>query len=365
MSMEKAQFHNALNRLETMAKGGATQLHHTSSDSNPGSWPGGAQSDQNEHEDGIDDNGTDYNGVRKSLALKIENSEALTPAEVAISKGLVEDAGGFIQHKINSKETLTPVENWFFRGGWNEVAEIAKGVEGANKNSSPKPSPAGAPGEDDDAASVGSTHGGEKESSVEGDAKKSFAEEVANSETLQQGFELSPFLYEFTRAHAEGLDGIEARISKNIYDMIAPLYEHIEYLETELGKSIKDQGEFNKAFGETIVGIGQHVAGNADVQQQQAQMPAGPPKSQLRAIPGGLQEQQSIPQGIQPVAKSFDLGGLDVGENALNKTQIVNAMVELVKAGKLNALDVSKFEMTGEIAPQVENMVKSFAGQAS
>lgn len=377
MSMEKQQFHNALNRLESMAKGGATQLHHTSSDSNPQSWPGGAQSDQNEHVDGIDDNGTDYTGVKKSLGLKVEGCEALTHAEVAILKGMTEDAGGYIQHKINNQQHLTKAEHWFYHGGWQQV-----------QKASTVPGKAGKSGEDDTATVVPPTNaGGDTNSEIEADANKSFAGNVAGNQTLQEGIELSPFLYEFTRAMAEGLEGVEARISKGMYDLVAPLYEHIEYLQGALTKSVGEQAEFNKGFATTIVGIGQHVAGGAEVQAQQQYMPQGPPKSQLRALPGGQGQQQQqfqgggytpgmsshayaagqqqgggAPQGVNVMEKSFTgPGGLDVSQHALNKSQISSAMVELVKAGRLNALEVSKFEMTDTMSPQVEQMVKSFA----
>ena len=55
------------------------------------------------------------------------------------------------------------------------------------------------------------------------------------------------------------------------------------------------------------------------------------------------------------VNKSFaGPGGLDYGDGALAKSQVVNAMAEMVKSQKLNPLDVIKFESTGELSPQTQ-----------
>src|SRR5574339_119269 len=100
--MDKDKFNSALGRLQDMAK---SQLFHTGSDSNPGTWAGSPQSDLNDHEDGIDENGTDYNGVKKALAMKVEKCLALTPAEVMIIKG--QDPRKVIAEKISKGQKLT------------------------------------------------------------------------------------------------------------------------------------------------------------------------------------------------------------------------------------------------------------------
>src|SRR5690348_9682701 len=120
MSVDKAKFNSALARLESMSKG---QLYHTGSDSNPGTWAGTSQEDLNEHDDGIDANGTDYDGVKKALARKVEKSQALTPAEVAIVKG--QDPRKLIAEKVSKGEALTPAETWAIKGGFGKM--MAKG----------------------------------------------------------------------------------------------------------------------------------------------------------------------------------------------------------------------------------------------
>jgi len=345
MTMPKDQFRQSLQRLETMSKG---QLHHTGSDSNPGNWGNGQQTDLDEHNDSIDANGTDYEGVKKSLAAKVENCEALTPAEVCMVKGI--DPSPYIQELVDGNYELSAAEEWYCKGGYQLMgAALAKG--------NAKPTAAGTPGEAKDRGSVPDSHVGGGEDEIEADAKKSFEAAVNGNQTLQDGLELSPFLVEFTRAMAEGFQGVEGRVLKSLQEYIGPLYQHIEYLEGEMAKSFGDQGEFNKGFAETLVGIGQHVAGGQEVQQYAQGAPQYAPKSHLRSIPGGQQGQQ-----VQSFEKSFGPGGLDVGTGAMAKSTVVNAMTDLCKGGSLNSLDVIKFEMTGEITPEVEQMVTAHLG---
>lgn len=346
-SIAKSEFQAALGRLEAMAKGGnvskaqgATQLYHTPGDSDPGSHAGTSTSDyQEEHTDGINDNGTDYDGVKKALAAKVEKSQALTPAEVAIVKG--QDPRGLIAQKVASGHRLTPAESWITKGGYKAMTKSAGSIL-------PE-------GEDDDANSVPETNAGEAMdgSEIEADAKKSLGGAVATHPNLSKGLEMSPILAEFAHAMGTALQGTEARTVQAIHKSLAPVVERVAHLEAALAKSVAESGEFYKGFAETLVGIGQHVAGSSDVAAAQAHQAASAPKSQLRAVQGG--------QGVQAVQKSFGPGGLETGGDAMNKSNAVSIMTEMVQKGQLNSLDVCKFEMTGEISPQVKQMVLAHA----
>jgi len=337
-SIAKSDFHAALQNLENMAKAqGATQLYHTSSDSDPGSHAGTNTSDyQDEHEDGIDDNGTDYNGVKKALAAKVEKSQALTPAEVAIVKG--QDPRPFIADKVAKGATLTAAESWVTKGGYDKMT---KGND--------KPQPAGTPGENKDANSVPDSHGGDNDDDeIEADAKKSLQGAIAESTNLRKGIEMSAILAEFARAMGTALQGTEARVAKSVLAAISPVVERVAALEASLSKSVRSQNEFNKGLAETVVGIGQHIAGGSELAANQASQPAGGPKSQFRSGTGN---------GVQAVEKSFGPGGVPNGREALAKSQIVDSMYELVKSNKLNSLELCKYEMTGEISPNVQQLV--------
>jgi len=357
-TMNRDDFQAALGRLDALSKG---QLFHTASDSNPGTWAGSGQEDQNEHEDGIDENGTDYNGVKKSLAMKVAKSKALTPGEVAIAAGNKSGARKAIGAKITKGQKLTQAESWALKKGFpfgkddedgdeDEKKSVAKGSDGPKK--------AGTPGETELPTKVPDSHAGDADEPIEPDAKKSLAGAIGQTDHLRKGIEMSPILAEFARAMGVALEGVEARtaqrVSKALTDAIAPLVGRVDAIEKSFGGFANQQTDFSKGFAEAMVGIGQQLAGSAEVASAAATGPVGGPKSHLRAIPGG---QGQAPGGVQAVQKSFGPGGLDVSGEAFAKSQITDAMIELVKGGKLNHLDVIKFESSGEMNPAVQNLV--------
>jgi hypothetical protein len=138
---------------------------------------------------------------------------------------------------------------------------------------------------------------------------------------------------------------------KSIAKSLATIAARVEGIE----KSFADQGEFNKSLADAVVGIGQHVAGGAELAGASNSLPAGAPKSQLRAVQGTTGQ-------LTQINKSFNgPGGLESGELAMAKSQVVDAMYEMVKAQKLNPLELVKFESTGQLNPQVQQAVLTFA----
>lgn len=324
-TVPKDDFNKSLARLESLVK---AQLHHTEQSSRTGGWAGSKEQGQDEHKDGIEENGTDYNGVKKSLAAKLAKGGNLTDAEIAIIKG--ENPRAAIADKISKGETLTPAEGWALKSNMY----IEKGAD--------KPGKAGTPGECKDASSVPDTHGGENEDDeIEHDAKKSLDGEVQKSQTLQQGIEMSPFLFEFTRAMSEALSGTEARVAKSVAAAMAPLMQRVEALEKSHAASVSDQMEFNKSLADGVVAIGHQVEGTAKLADQAASAPARAPMSQLR----------SVPAGVQPIQKSFE------GGPQLTKSQITETLCDMVKAKEIAGLEVVKFESTGQINPQLYQQV--------
>lgn len=342
--LTKDEFHKSLERLQNLAKG--TQLHHTPSNSNPGTWPGGAQSEQNEHDDGIGDDGTDYKGVKKSLAEKVRKSQALTQAEVAIAEG--RNPLPIIGEKVSKGQALTPAEQWALKSNY-QGGDMAKAT-GKAKPGSGKDTP----GEQDSATSVEHTNAGSTEDEIEPDAKKSFNNAVNGSLSMQQGLELSPFLYEFTRAHGEALGSYERRVIKSVSEVVSKLNDRIDQLEKSISHHFENQGEFNKSMAEAVVGIGEMAGASADVSLEKAQQPDRGPKSNFAPQSANGQSQG----GVQVVEKSHNgPGGLDMD---LSKSQIVNAMTDMVSKSQLSHLEVLKFEHTGQLAPEVRTKVVSY-----
>jgi len=374
-TINRDEFHAALSRLEGLAK---SQLFHTPSDSNPGTWAGTGQTDQDEHSDGIDDNGTDYDGVKKALANKVAKSKALTPAEVAIVRGARSDARKAIGTKIAKGQKLTQAESWAVKKGFpfgkngddddDDDDDDTKKSGTAKASTSPEKAPPS--GTEEGAGKAPKTSAGaDTDDEIEPDAnpgstKKSLGGAIANSQNLKKGIEMSPVLYEFARAMGEALEGVEARtaarINKALNDTVGKLATRIDALEKGMGGFMSEQTTFNKGFAEAMVGIGQQLVGGAEVNAAAAGAPVGGPKSHLRSVPGG--GQGAAPAGVQPVQKSFGPGGLDTGSDQINKAQITDVMFELVKKGQMNQLDVIKFDATGEMSPQVRSLVVASMG---
>jgi hypothetical protein len=339
-TLKKDGFQKSLARLQDMAKG--SQLHHTASDSNPGAWPGGSQEDLDEHESRINDNGTDYDGVRKSLADKIRKSEALTPAEVAIADGA--NPLPAIQGKLAKGQRLTDAEAWALKGGYDATS----GTFLSKASTKPKE---GAPmsGEDDDAGSVPETNAGGKEGEIEADAKKSFDGAVSASLELQKGLELSPFLYEFANAIGSALSGSEDRITKSLAATIGGLAQRVEAIEKSQSAATAAQDEFNKSLADAVVGIGESVGATAEATAASAQMPVGAPKSQMR--------QTQATGNLNVMNKSYDgPGGLDMN---MSKAVISDALVELVKSNEVQPLEVVRFETTSDLLPATRAKVEA------
>lgn len=345
--MAKKDFHKSLAGLAQMAK---SQLYHTPNDSVPGTWAGSGWEDQEEHESLIDVNGTDYDGVRKSLAAKIRASQALTKAEIAMADGY--NPLPFIAEKVSKGQVLTKAEEWALKGGLSKMQEMP-GYDDDDKmmyakKGDAKPGPADTPGTDDDAVSVPDTNAGKDTTDeVEPDAKKSFNNQVNSSLELQKSRSLSPFLYELTRVLGDVLGNSETRVVKSLENVLTNLTSRVEAIEKSVAAAGHEQNEFNKSLAQAVVGIGEATIGSATEEIHKAQMPVGAPKSQVRAAqqgdnPGYVQKSATGPAGLV----------MD-----LNKSQIVEAMTDMVSKGQLDGLTVLKFEGNGELDPRTRQLV--------
>ncbi len=306
-NITQSDFFKSLERLEALANGSEdlekSQIC-TGSGNEPQTWPGGDKSELGDNwTDNIKPDGTDYTGpgskARKSIAEKIYKGEALSEAEVAILKG--DYVGDDVNKAKRDKEE-------------DEEEEERRGP----------------PAEDD-------------EDEMPEFARKSVGEVMQENETIQKGIEVSDFLSEFANAMALGMVGMEQRITKSVTETVLGGLQEV----------YDDQGEFNKSLAEAVANIGHGMAGLVEFQGEAQEMPAGPPRSQLRSVPGGQQQQQ-------PQVLNKGVGG-DGLEN-MSKSQMLDRMSDLVTKGQMNPLDVIKFESTNELTPQVQDsLAKSFA----
>lgn len=252
------------------------------------SWPGGDSSDVPGNGPGADKiqaNGTDYNerGMRKSIQEKVAKGIPLNASELALLKSDLDKA----------------------EGGGDDVGKARD--------------------DDEDKERFGREMG------------KSLADYVSENETLQKGIEVSEFLSEFAKSFGAGIDASENRTMAFVQDIGQQLFNAMHEFKTE-------QAEFNKSLAEAVANIGHGVAGSMEQVQQVASMPAGPPRSQLRALPGGG-------QGF--VQKS--MGGVE----GISKSLMCEVMTDMLEKGEsgVSPIEIVKFDSTGEIRPELQARV--------
>lgn len=337
----KEDFEKSLQRLENLAK---SQLFHTASDSEPGSWAGSSPEDEDSMDDMIQDNGTDYDGVKKALAAKAQKGVALTKAEAAMLSG--GNPFKAISKKVSKGQKLTKAESWALK---NMNAIMPAGAPAVAKSDAKPSEDAQVPGSTKGADSAVETHAGsaKNEDDTQAEAQKSLGGAIEKSQAIQNGIELSPFLAEFVHAVDLALRGNEKKISKSIAQALAPLAARLDQLEKSHAANTAKDDEFKKGLAEAVVGIGNQVSGTAALANEAASQPARAPKAQLRSVQGG--------QGVQAVQKSF--GGEGGVNEGLAKSQALAVMTDLVKSNQLSPLEVIKYETTGEMSPQVQQRV--------
>lgn len=353
-TLNKEDFSKALGRLESMARAQLekSQLFHTPSDSNPGTWAGSSQEKQDAYDSSIDENGTDYNGVKKALAGKVAKGQKLTAAEVAICKG--ENPLKHVANKVAKGQKLTAAEAWCLKGG---ASIFAKSEE--------KPSEAPAPGEQDTPSSTVETHAGadDDKDAHEGDAKKgmdedededkdekkaykSFGRIADESDVIKGGLELSPFLAEQARAIDAALQSNVTAVTSALTKALKPVFARLEALEKAHAQTTAEDTEFKKSLAECVVGIATQVQGVTDLTLQAASQPARAPKSQLRALQGG--------NGVQVMQKSFE-GGQPGDE--ISKADTLRALEDLIVKGKVSHMEMLRFESSGQLSPDTRSKV--------
>lgn len=300
-----SDFFKSLGTLEALAKGGQSteegvdksQLFHTSSNSEKDSWEGGSTEKYGDNwKDNIGEDGTDYKAVRKAISEKVMKGEALTPQELSLLKADLE-ASLPQQHSMS----------YMNKSSDNDVDDE-------------KPSP-----DEKDKACV----------------SKSFNESLDSNDTIHKAFEVSDFLQEFAKSFGSSLDLVENRT--------AAMVEHaansiLQQLGNYMDERFNEQGNFNKSLAEAVVNIGHGLAGAMGYQNELANMPAGPPKSQMV-------------KSVTPIEKGF--AGPQGGE--LTKSQKLDIMCEMVKSQKLNPLEVTKYETTGLLRPDLEAQILKLA----
>jgi len=312
--IETGDLQKALQSLQDLAKGhnsrgtattevvgmasesGPTQVFHTASNSDPGSWAG-SKGESEDWSDSIGPDGTDYKAagakMRKSILDKIAKGAALTQGE----------------------------KNFVAKGGLDKFKDMDKGMAPPFMKKDKD--------DDDKEVEKAAGHGDEAEDrklisemmdkDKKKDVAKSFTDHAADNAAVKSGFEVSEFLAGFAQVMHKSLVSMEARITDRVL--------------TGIAKSDVEQGEVQKSMAEALARLGEVLAAQA---QRIEQVESGPSRAAKSTLSKSGAEQQ--PQ-------------------ELSKSQVTGALVELVQKGQATAQDVLKFDATGELSPELRNKV--------
>ncbi len=280
--------------VETMsAQGGATQVFHTSSNSDPASWAGSAGKDvtANGATDGISSNGTDYDGrgVMKSIMAKVAKGLALSGVEKAILKAFSED------DKAMDK-------------AFGAVADADDDKDDKDKENPFKAKKAMDKEDDKD------------------EVAKSLSDLAKGNPTLEAGFEMTDFLKEMVDTISKSQSNLEARIARHV--------------DARIGSLVT----MNKSLGDALAGVGDATVYTANKISQFENGPARGVKSVVQAAEpvskGGFGGGQT---GLEGLSKSQIADCL--------------ANLMMSKSYNVTAQDVLKFESTGNLTPALRDAV--------
>jgi hypothetical protein len=294
------EFFKSLGALQAMAKGqeedvNKSQLFHTAASSKKEAWPGGTSKELGDNWD--DSIGRD--GTDYQAARKS------------------------IAEKVMKGEALTPGEVSLLK------SDLDKG-EGQEVGGKDK----------DSKECVSKAKEDEDKDKDKMDREKYFGKSLADySETVHQGLELSPFLAEFAKSFDARLGLLQEYVDVQISKAMNGAVEQLgSYMQDRFG----EQSEFNKSLATVVASIGHGMNANLAQTADLAQQPVGAPKSV---------------QGVQAVNKSF-AGQAPQGE-PMSKSQVLVAMSDMVEKGKLNSLDLIKYETTGQIDPRLLQQIQA------
>lgn len=239
--------------VETMsAQGGATQVFHTASNSDPTSWAGSAGKDvtANGATDGISSNGTDYDGrgVMKSIMAKVAKGLALSGVEKAILKAFSED---------------------------DKAMDKAFGaVADADDDKDDKENPFKAKKAMD------------KEDDKDDDVAKSLSDLAKGNPKLEAGFEMTDFLKEMVDTISKSQSNLEARIARHV--------------DARIGSLVS----MNKSLGDALAGVGDATVYTANKISQFENGPARGVKSVVQAPADTVSKGFGGNTGLEGLTKS-------------------------------------------------------------
>lgn len=227
---------------------GASQIHHTASNSDPGTWAGSGQrrSPENGASDAVDENGTDYRGgaeMVKSILSKLARGIPLNAREAQVYADFAKGSFGADEKEEKAEKAFPP----------------------------PK-------GKDED-----------EDEDKEKEMGKSLAQHAEANEEVRKGFEMSSFLAGWADVQSQALSSTQDRI----------LGEVSKGLDSLAGR----QENFNGVLAKSLASLGEVLALQAQRIEQLESTPARGPKSVgvepvAKSFQGGEPEGEKLNKSI-------------------------------------------------------------------
>lgn len=179
---------------------------------------------------------------------------------------------------------------------------------------------------------------GEPDENEDEDTEKSFGSDFEETEEIQKAVEVSAFLADLVDSVRASIDDLRKSVTVEITEMKKSLTDMRGFQATAIDRLAKAMsGETEKVTG--------LVTGMEDLRKSLEDFgnsPARPRKSTLKVI-----------------EKSFNQEG--EGEPVLRKSQIVDRLVRLAQQrdSGVSPLDVTKFEMNGELRPELMDRIRN------
>lgn len=251
---------------------GSTQVFHTPSNSDPGTWAGTGQrkSPEDGATDGVDEDGTDYSGsaeMVKSVMEKAASGQSLNDIEQAVLTAALSKGGMFTNFSGTGKKSKADDDD--------KSEKVEKACDEDDK--------------DDD------------------DKKKNpFAKSLEANEDVAKGLEVSSFLSGWADVQGETLKGVEARLTKS------------------LASAHGEQREYNTELAKSIVGLAEVLTLQSQRIEQLESTPARGPKS-ATAVDKSFGAGGAEPQGDEQLSKSQVLSTMTqmVESGDLSATEVV------------------------------------------
>lgn len=281
-------------KVESMSgQGGPTQIYHTPANSDPGSWAGSTARDvaDNGATDDIAANGTDYGGngnMVKAIMDKIEKGQPLTAHECAVLKGIMP----FGKDKKKDDD--------------DDADDVEKAFEDKDK-------------EED----------------------KTITKSISEDDDLAKGFDVVPFLEQWSAQMTKALDARLDAMSKSI----------TKHINARISAQQVDSGLITKSLADAMAGVGATVVATHQRIEQLENTPARGPRSVA---------------GIQAINKGSYTGAEDdyiskaLNGDPMAKAEVADALADMVTKGLCSPQEAILFDSVGQISTGLLNKVRTF-----